>query len=157
MLDTTPAIQLHVLCAAGACLLGPIVLWRRRRDRWHKIMGYTWVVFMALTSLSSFAIFEIRLLGPFSPIHGLSIFVLFNLWRHVTAARQNRIMDHQKGMQQLYIWALLVAGLFTFLPGRVMNRTFFPDAPVTGFIILALLLGGFIIWLLRRPLPGRRP
>lgn len=69
----------------------------------------------------SFWINTIRLVGPFSPIHLLSAFVLWSLFQAVTSARDHRIADHKRAMQGLAFGALLIAGAFTFLPGRLMN------------------------------------
>ena len=145
-LDASFAIQLHICAALLAVILGPLALWRRSRDRWHKRLGYAWVVAMLVTALSSFGISEAAMIGPFSPIHALSFLTLWGLWYGVNAARQRRVVDHQKGMRSLYFWALGVAGLFTFLPGRRMNTIFFADAPLQGFILMACLIGTGLIW-----------
>lgn len=139
-------VQLHVLAAVCAVLLGPLVLWRRSRDKWHKRLGRAWVVAMLATAVTSFGIMDIRLIGPFSPIHGISAFTIWSLWQGVTAARAGRIAEHQQTMQSLYFWAMGVAGLFTFLPGRRMNEVFFGQAPMAGFFVLAVLVGGGLAW-----------
>ena len=140
------AVQLHVMAAICAIVLGPMVLWRRSRDRWHKGLGYAWVIAMAVTALSSFAISHDPMLGPFSLIHALSVFTLLGLWKGINAARQRRIKAHQQEMRGLYFWAMGVAGLFTFLPGRRMNIVFFEEMPVAGFALMAVLIGSGLIW-----------
>jgi uncharacterized membrane protein len=80
---------------------------------------------MATVAISSFWISTIKFIGPFSPIHLLSIFVLVQLVGAVRAARSGRITDHKRYMQGLSFGALLVAGAFTLLPGRVMNAVLF--------------------------------
>ena len=47
-------IQFHILCAVYALLIGPVAIFRPRRDRLHRWLGYSWVVALALTALSSF-------------------------------------------------------------------------------------------------------
>src|SRR4051812_50154529 len=51
----------------------------------HRTLGWIWVLLMASVAISSFWIHTIRLVGPFSPIHLLSIFTLTMLplavWR----------------------------------------------------------------------------
>jgi len=83
-------------------------------------MGRAWVTAMAVVALSSFAIFEIRLLGPFSPIHLLSLFTLVQLGVAVRAARRGDIALHRRVMKGLVFGVLMLAGAFTFLPGRIM-------------------------------------
>ncbi len=139
-------IQLHVLAAVCAVVLGPLTLWRRSRDKWHKRLGYAWVMAMLATAVSSFWIMDIRIIGPFSPIHGISAFTIWSLWQGVNAARQGRIAAHRQTMQSLYFWAMGVAGLFTFLPGRRMNDVFFENAPMLGFVVMACLIGSGLAW-----------
>jgi len=92
------------------------------------------------------AISEFPVFGPFGPIHILSFLTIFGLWQGVTAARRNDIARHQKEMRSLYFWAMGVAGLFTFLPYRRMNRMFFEAAPQEGFVLMAVLIGGGLLW-----------
>ena len=88
-------------------------------------MGWSWVFLMALVALSSFWIHEIRLIGNFSPIHLLSLFTLCALAAAVFAARRRRIGTHRRAMIWLTYGALMGAGAFTLLPGRLMHATLF--------------------------------
>lgn len=146
LLTAPIAVQIHVGAALCAIVLGPLALWRRSRDRWHKHLGYAWVTAMAMTALSSFGISDAPIVGPFSPIHALSAFTVWGLWQGVNAARQRRIAQHQTEMRRLYFCAIGVAGLFTFLPGRRMNMVFFANAPMPGFIVMACLIGAGLAW-----------
>jgi len=80
---------------------------------------------MAVVAASSFWIHEIRLLGPWSPIHLLSIFTLIVLPIAVWRARRHRVADHRRIMILIFVGALVIAGLFTFLPGRIMHAVVF--------------------------------
>ncbi len=120
-----PIIQVHAVMAAGAIMLGALQLALPKGTPWHRGLGYLWVGGMALVALSSFAIHELRVIGPFSPIHLLSIFVLYALVKAIRAARQGRIDQHKRGMILLYILGLLITGGFTLLPGRLMYRVLF--------------------------------
>ena len=135
LLSAPLAVQLHAFAAMAAMFLGPIALFRRRRDRVHKTSGYAWALAMAVTIASSFAIFQIRLFGPFSPIHLLSVLASYGMFTGIRAAIRRDISRHRETMRRLYFWALGVAGLFTLMPGRIMSRVLFPDAPVAGFVI----------------------
>ena len=53
----------------------------------HRALGYTWVALMLVVAISAFWIHEIRLWGPWSPIHLLAIFTLIMLPFGVTRAR----------------------------------------------------------------------
>lgn len=85
-------------------------------------MGWSWVILMAVVAFSSFGIHEIAMFGAFSPIHLLSAFVLFQLVVNIRAARSKRIHAHARNMKLLTLGALVGAGGFTFLPGRIMYQ-----------------------------------
>ncbi|MEL7262317.1 MAG: hypothetical protein AAGK69_13125, partial [Pseudomonadota bacterium] len=42
LLNASLPIQIHVALALMALMLGPVVLWRNRRDRVHRVLGYVW-------------------------------------------------------------------------------------------------------------------
>lgn len=150
LLNAPPIIQLHVVAVCLAVILGPLAMLRRSRDIWHKVLGRAWVLAMGLTALSSFFIAEARTLGPFSPIHILSVLTLVGLWQAVALARAGRIAEHRKAMLSLFTNAIGIAGLFTLLPGRRISDTLFPATPWAGFIGAALLLVAVMLWPWRR-------
>lgn len=79
---------------------------------------------MAVTAVSSFWIHGLRVFGPFSPIHALSLFTLANLYLGIRARRHGRIAAHRGHMVGVAVgWA--GAGLFTLLPGRLMSQALF--------------------------------
>lgn len=143
LLDASLAIQIHVVAAVLAFVLGGMVLFRRKGDRLHRLGGRIWVGLMLAVCLSSFFIHTIRLLGPWSPIHLLSVITLAALARGVGLARARRIMEHRRTMQATYVGALLIAGFFTFLPGRIMFEVFFGGPlPMAGVAVAAAIVGG---------------
>jgi uncharacterized membrane protein len=80
---------------------------------------------MASVAISSFWIHQIRLFGPWSPIHLLSIFTLTMLPFGVWVAHRHRVIDHRRIMISIFTGALVIAGLFTLLPGRIMRAVVF--------------------------------
>lgn len=143
--DFHPMVQVHILFAVAAFLLGPVALLRRSRDRVHKGAGYLWVLAMTGTAVSSFWIHGFTVVGPFGPIHLLSLYVLWGLWQGVRHARAGDIAAHRATMRGLYLGAMLGAGLFTLLPGRRMSAMLFPDAPWTGFAGAAVLVMAVLV------------
>ena len=148
ILGSSPLIQIHTLAACLAFLLGPMVILRKRRDRVHRIMGIVWVGAMLVTAVTALGIFELRIIGPFSPIHALSALVGLMLWRGVRAIRAGRVVAHGRIMAQLYIWSLGIAGLFTLLPGRRMHAVMMGDTGWTGFALaaVAFAIGACVLW-----------
>ena len=73
-------VQLHVGFAAVAICVGPFALFRTRRDRLHKVLGYIWVVGIVGLSLTGLWIESaMPVLGPFGPIHPLSLLALWGV------------------------------------------------------------------------------
>src|SRR5262249_40927308 len=84
-------------------------------------MGWIWVVLMVIVAASSFWINELRLWGPWSPIHLLAIFTLAMLPLAVLHARRHRVGRHRNAMIAIFAGALVVARLLTLMPGRIMH------------------------------------
>jgi uncharacterized membrane protein len=91
----------------------------------HRTLGWVWVVLMLVISASSFLIHGIRMWGPWSPIHILSVFTPIMLIVGVLAARGHRVRTHQITMISIFAGALVLAGLFTLVPGRIMHSVVF--------------------------------
>ncbi|MGE0719502.1 MAG: hypothetical protein AB7P02_28935, partial [Alphaproteobacteria bacterium] len=62
-------IQLHAWAAMGAFALGLVQLVAPKGTLPHRTLGWIWVVLMAVVAVSAFFIHQIRLIGPWSPIH----------------------------------------------------------------------------------------
>jgi uncharacterized membrane protein len=122
LLNSSNAIVIHAIAAMAAFVLGLWQLLGRKGTVPHRVVGWIWVGLMVVVALSSFWISQIRLWGPYSPIHLLSIFVLVQLPLAVYAARAHRVRTHKLAMQGMFFGALVIAGAFTFLPGRIMHR-----------------------------------
>jgi uncharacterized membrane protein len=125
LLAAPAVIQLHVAAAAGALLLGTAQLAMPKGTPRHRAVGYVWIALMALLAVSSFWIHELRLFGPFSPIHLLSILTLVGLPRAIWLARRGDIAAHRRLMLILFFFALVGAGAFTLMPGRLMHTVVF--------------------------------
>lgn len=148
---STPVIQLHAFSALLAAALGTVILLMRKGTRLHKAMGRTWVAVMLVVALSSFLIAELRMFGPYSWIHALSLYTLFALGQGVWYIRRGNIKGHKMTMIALYGAALLLTGGFTLLPGRRMHAVIFADGGVSaGLVALAILMAVGLVLLGRR-------
>jgi uncharacterized membrane protein len=125
LLTASPAIQMHAFAALAAFALGAVQLTAPKGTIPHRLFGWLWAGLMLTVVLSSFFIHEIRLWGPWSPIHLLSIFTLVMLPMAVWRARRHDVRRHQRAMVGLFAGALVIAGLFTLLPGRIMHAVLF--------------------------------
>ena len=125
LLDAAPAIPLHAFAAMAAFVLGTVQLAAPKGTLPHRTLGWVWVALMLAVAISSFWIHQIRLLGPWSPIHLLSIFSLVMLAIGVRAPRTGNVRRHKMTMIGIFFGALVIAGLFTFMPGRIMHAVVF--------------------------------
>ena len=125
LLDAAPAIPLHAFAAMAAFALGLVQFAAPKGTLPHRTIGWIWVLLMASVAISSFWIQTIRLVGPFSPIHLLLMFTLIVLPIGVWRAHRHRAADHKRIMTMIFAGALVIAGLFTFLPGRIMHAVVF--------------------------------
>jgi uncharacterized membrane protein len=62
---------------------------------------------------------------PWRPTHLLAIFTLVTLPLAVLHARRHRIVQHRLAMISTFFGALMIAGLFTLMPGRIMHAVVF--------------------------------
>ena len=131
MIDPSPLFQaaapipFHALAALATAGLGAVQLWRPKGGRLHRQLGYLWAALMAGVAISGLFIHELRMVGPFSPIHLLSLITLASLWIAISRARRRDIAGHRRVMLLLFWLALVLTGAFTFWPGRVMHQVLF--------------------------------
>lgn len=125
LLAAAPEIQLHAFAAMAAFVLGAVQLAAPKGTLPHRTLGWVWVVLMLVISGSSFLIHGIKLWGPWGPIHLLSVFTPIMLMVGVVAARRGRVRAHRITMISIYAGALILAGVFTLVPGRLMHQVMF--------------------------------
>lgn len=125
LLAASPAIQVHAFVAMAAFALGVVQLAAPKGTLPHRTLGWVWVALMAVVAGSTVFVHQIRLWGPFSPIHLLSILTLALLPVAVWRAHRHDVRNHRNTMLGLFLGALVIAGLFTFLPGRIMYAVAF--------------------------------
>jgi uncharacterized membrane protein len=125
LLEAEPVIRVHALAAMAAFVLGGIQLMAPKGTLPHRAIGWTWAGLMLVVAASAFFIHQIRLWGPWSPIHLLAIFTLVMLPIGILRAHRHDVTAHRRTMLGLFIGGLVVAGLFTFVPGRIMYHVVF--------------------------------
>jgi uncharacterized membrane protein len=125
LLAASPIIQAHAYFAFAAIGLGSAQMLAPKGTGRHRAMGWIWVVLMIGVAGSSLFIHTIRLWGAWSPIHLLSLFTLATVPLAVAYARRGNIAGHRQAMTMLFVFALLITGLFTLWPGRIMHAVVF--------------------------------
>lgn len=125
LLDASGAIQFHVYAALLALGVGLGILLGPKGTVPHRIMGWLWAGLMTLVALGSFWIHELDMVAGFSPIHLLSVATLAGLPVLILAARRHDLRRHRRMVYTLYFGALVAAGVFTLMPGRILHRVVF--------------------------------
>ena len=155
-LVVSPVVQVHSVAGLLALGLTPLVLWRQRRDRLHKIFGYVWVGALAVLALSSFGISGLGTFGWLSPLHGLAVLTLGTLFVAIRAVIKGDAMTHEQSMRNLATFGLGLPMVLNFLPGRTFSRGFFEANPMAGLWTMAAVFAAILIWRFwRRRLRGR--
>lgn len=96
LLDAAAPIPLHAFAAMAGFALGVVQLAAPKGTLSHRVMGWLWVLLLAITAISSFWIHgdSYRLWRDWSPIHLLSILTPIMLVVGVLHARRHRVRAH---------------------------------------------------------------
>lgn len=113
------AVLIHLSSVLPAIPLGLWVLMARKGDATHKLLGRIWGVLMLVAAGSAIFIRNLNH-GQFSWIHLFVVLTVVTLYRGVRAARRGDIAAHKRHMWGMYAGALLLPGLFAFVPGRLL-------------------------------------
>ncbi len=114
-----PVILVHTIAALAALALGAAMFLARKGTLAHRMAGRSWAALMLVTAISSF---WIRSSGSFSWIHALSVTVIALLAAAVHFAVTHRVRAHRRTIIGLYAGGLMLTGLFTLLPYRLLGR-----------------------------------
>jgi uncharacterized membrane protein len=117
-------VKLHVYTALTALAIGTMILIRPKGSGFHKTLGWAWVFAMATTAISSLFILDLNR-GFFSFIHLLSGWTIIALPMAIFAIRNRKVQIHRRAMTGMFVGGLVVAGLLSFIPGRIMFEMFF--------------------------------
>ena len=121
LLTAGPAVHIHLAATILALALGGFMLIRRKGTVSHRLLGWIWVGLMLTAAISSFWVTGLRS-GGLSPIHILSVVVLVAVPAAIYAIRHGRVNAHRRAMQILFFSGLVLPGLLTLLPGRLLGR-----------------------------------
>ena len=125
LLEAPLAIQLHAFAAMSAFVLGLLQFAAPKGTLSHRMVGFIWLALMLAVAASSFWIHEIRMWGDWSPIHLISFYVLIMVPVAVYYARHHNVRGHARTVIGMFLGGLVIAGLFTVVPGRLMHAVTF--------------------------------
>ena len=119
---------IHLYTVVPAFVLGTLNLVLKKGTSLHKNLGKTYMVLMLFTAIVT--LFMKAHVGPtflnhFGYIHLFSVLTLYTIPTAYTAVKRGDIKTHKRKMIGLYFGALIIAGGFTFFPGRYLHSVFF--------------------------------
>lgn len=117
-----PVIYIHLSAAVAAMALGAYQLARPKGTGSHKQLGWTFVVLMFTVAISSLWIPSFL---HFSWIHLFTLLTLVSLPLAIWRIRRGDVRAHAGAMKGLYLGGLVIAGIFTLLPGRLLGNLLF--------------------------------
>ena len=117
-------IKIHLATVLAAFGLATVQMVGPKGRTMHRVMGWTLVALLLTTAVASLFIGNPRG-GLFNPFQVFSIWTLIVVPWAVFAARRHNVAFHARLMAGLYVGSLVIAGLLTFLPGRLLWRVFF--------------------------------
>lgn len=118
-----PAVRIHLTAAVTALAIGVALMMRVKGTGLHKVLGWTWVIAMGVTAVSSLFIRQLNH-GHFSFIHLLSGWAIVGLPGAIYAIKRGNVRGHRRAMTAMFVGGLLVAGLFAMIPGRLLWAVF---------------------------------
>ena len=113
------AVQIHIVVALLALVLGTAMMVRRKGTRSHRLIGKAFLALMLVVATTALFIRHIND-GSFSWIHIFVPVTFFAAWEAVHYVRKGNIRGHKRAVTGLYFGALLIPGALSVLPGRTM-------------------------------------
>jgi uncharacterized membrane protein len=121
-------MYLHLATVVPCFIIGTLLLIIRKGTSTHKIFGRIYMVLMLITA--TITLFMSAQVGPtlfnhFGWIHSFSFLTLYSVPTAYTAIKRGDVKTHKRKMLLLYFGAIIIAGGFTFVPGRYLYGVFF--------------------------------
>jgi uncharacterized membrane protein len=112
-------ILIHLAAAGSALVVGVVMLARRKGTASHKAVGRVWVGLMLTVALSSLWIPHFL---HFTWIHLFTLLTLVAIPLALYRIRTGDVKGHARTMRGLFIGGLVIAGIFTLIPGRMLGN-----------------------------------
>jgi len=122
-LDAPLHVQVHALAALGALFLG-LSIYTVARGKWaHRTLGISMALLVLVTVATAFFIRTSG--GAMSWIHGFIPLTLLGVFGVAMGVAGRNWTRHRNAGRGLIFGALLIPGLFTLMPGRLMHMVVF--------------------------------
>jgi uncharacterized membrane protein len=124
LLATPPSVQLHVAAALLAMAVGVVIFLLPKGTGFHRALGWTWVSSMIVVAATS-VVMIVDMKTGMNALHIFTAVTVVSLWAGLTGIRRGNVRQHAGSMIGLYVGGLIIAGVFAFIPGRVMWNVVF--------------------------------
>lgn len=121
-------MYIHLATVVPCFFIGTVLLLIKKGTNIHVFGGRIYMILMFFTAFVT--LFMKADLGPkflnhFGYIHLFSFLTLYTVPTVYTAIKKGQVNKHKRKMILLYFGALVIAGGFTFFPGRYLYELFF--------------------------------
>lgn len=121
-------MYLHLATVVPCFLIGTLLLIIKKGTTTHRYLGRIYMAFMLFTA--SVTLFMPAEVGPtlfnhFGFVHSFSFLTIYTVPTAFWAIKNGNIKAHKRKMILLYFGAIIIAGGFTFTPGRYLYSLFF--------------------------------
>jgi uncharacterized membrane protein len=116
-------LWLHLATVVPSIPLALYLLANPKGTPRHRLLGKIWCALMVTTALAALMIrgYFLPNWHGFNFIHIFSIVTLIGVPRLIWAAKRHDVAGHQRSVYGLCLGGLFIAGLFTFMPGRLLG------------------------------------
>lgn len=142
----TLVIIIHAVTASLSLLLGAFQLLRPKKgDRFHRMVGRTWLVCMYSVCISSFFIQGVQ--DGFSWLHALSLFTIMTISLGLYSAIKGNIAAHKANMIGSYFGSIAAFVGVIAVPTRRIPQLAINQTPLF-FLFIGLLVASTGLFLL---------
>jgi len=121
-------LQVHLWSVVPCFFIGAYLLLVQKGTKNHRNLGKVYMVLMLFTAaVTLFMEAQVgpQFLGHFGWIHLFSFLTIYSVPTAYLAIRKGQVKRHKTKMILLYFGAIIIAGGFTFTPGRYLHEVFF--------------------------------
>jgi len=121
-------MYLHLATVVPCFVIGTILLLIKKGTKIHKFWGRIYMVLMMFTAIVTLfmpAHVGPRLFNHLGYLHAFSFLTIYTVPTAYLAIKRGDVKAHKTKMILLYFGAIIIAGGFTFVPGRYLHQLFF--------------------------------
>jgi len=119
---------IHLATVVPCFFLGALLFLMKKGTKSHRLVGKIYMglmLFTAIVTLFMPAQVGPRIFDHFGYLHSFSLLTLWSVPYAYFAIRKGDVRRHQRALILLYVGAILIAGGFTFFPGRYLHVLYF--------------------------------